>query len=253
MHEALELVQLGFATHGSQPIERYRLQGIWCLHFYNYKAIIRIDDHEFPIAPGDVSLCPPSHRLAYAFRGPSRHLFAHFRWKTSRKGISTPAVQTLARQPFERLKGSLESVLVWFGRCPVRANVRLWDVLWELSGNHPATGENPIHPAVLKTLEIIDRRLAETLGIEGILREVEISHGHLLRLFRNYSGKTLGEYIRHRRMERARYLLSNTTLPVKAVAVECGIPDLHLFNKTVRRELGTAPRAFRERASGWRS
>jgi len=101
----------------------------------------------------------------------------------------------------------------------------------------------------LKALEIIDLRLAEDLAIECILRETGISHGHLLRLFRGHQGKTIGESIRHQRMERARYLLGNTTLPVKAVAVECGIPDLHLFNKTVRRELGMAPRALRERAS----
>jgi len=42
-------------------------------------------------------------------------------------------------------------------------------------------------------------------------------------------------------------LLVYSTLPVKVIASEVGIPDLHLFNKTIRRELGHSPRAIRGR------
>ena len=47
-------------------------------------------------------------------------------------------------------------------------------------------------------------------------------------------------------MERARYLLEHSTMPIKAIARDVGIPDLHLFNKTVRRELGKSPREVRK-------
>jgi transcriptional regulator GlxA family with amidase domain len=47
-------------------------------------------------------------------------------------------------------------------------------------------------------------------------------------------------------VERARHLLLNSTLPIKVIAREVGIPDPHLFNKIIRRELGKAPREVRK-------
>ena len=46
-------------------------------------------------------------------------------------------------------------------------------------------------------------------------------------------------------MARAQHLLSQSTLPIKAIAEEVGIPDLQHFNKVVRRKLGGAPRRLR--------
>jgi transcriptional regulator GlxA family with amidase domain len=34
---------------------------------------------------------------------------------------------------------------------------------------------------------------------------------------------------------------------VKSIAVAVGIPDLHLFNKTIRAALGHSPRTLREK------
>ena len=43
----------------------------------------------------------------------------------------------------------------------------------------------------------------------------------------------------------ARTLLLESTLPVARVAEECGIPDLHYFNKQVRARWGGPPRRLR--------
>jgi transcriptional regulator GlxA family with amidase domain len=59
-------------------------------------------------------------------------------------------------------------------------------------------------------------------------------------------------YIRRLRTERARHLLVNSTLPVKAVAVQVGLPDLQQFNKVIRRELGRSPREVRAHAEAGR-
>jgi AraC-like DNA-binding protein len=54
------------------------------------------------------------------------------------------------------------------------------------------------------------------------------------------------EYVRRRRVERARHLLLHSGLSIKQVACEVGLPDLQLFNKTIRRAYGVAPRSLRE-------
>ena len=40
---------------------------------------------------------------------------------------------------------------------------------------------------------------------------------------------------------------AHTTLAVKTIASEVGLPDLHFFNKTIRAAAGVSPRDYRER------
>ena len=49
-----------------------------------------------------------------------------------------------------------------------------------------------------------------------------------------------------RRMERALPLLKPTTMAVKTIAAEVGLPDLHFFNKTIRAATGLSQSKFAE-------
>jgi transcriptional regulator GlxA family with amidase domain len=60
-------------------------------------------------------------------------------------------------------------------------------------------------------------------------------------------GKTAIGYIQERRMQMAQYLLKHSTLPIKSIAAEVGMPDLHQFNKTFRRILKEAPTGMRRK------
>ena len=91
-------------------------------------------------------------------------------------------------------------------------------------------------------MEIIESRLHEPLYGEELAREVDLSQHHLIRIFRKAVGTTPQHYIRQRRMHRAGHLLTHTTLPIKTIAHDVGIPDLHLFNKIVRQFFGKSPR-----------
>ncbi|GAB3891053.1 hypothetical protein GCM10029964_063590 [Kibdelosporangium lantanae] len=64
-------------------------------------------------------------------------------------------------------------------------------------------------------------------------------------MFRAETGRTVVAYLRHRRLERARHLLRESTMSIQAVATAVGIADLQAFNKACRRELGASPRAVR--------
>ena len=44
----------------------------------------------------------------------------------------------------------------------------------------------------------------------------------------------------------ARYLLTRTSIPVKEIAYQVGIADIHAFNKLCKRYLGAAPSRVRE-------
>ncbi len=123
-----------------------------------------------------------------------------------------------------------------------RMAVVLWHMLWAVA--------LPIE-SVKRSIyvdhaeRIIAERLAQTISVAGMASELNVSHNHLTRLFRQEHGVTIQEYIRQERAEAARKLLTQSTLPIKRIAAEVGIPDLQRFNKFVRELLGASPRLIR--------
>ncbi len=241
---------MGIGRHGSARIERYSLGAVWCLHLYRYHGVMRVRGHEFPIGPGYASLTPPQVALEHQFDAPiCVHAFTHFTLPAvSESGLVIPAMQNLGAD-FERLYAAFEEAIGFFPIQPRRAEVRLWDILWHLAGPaQPAEAPLRLHPAVQQTLQTIELRLSEPLSVAQLAQAVDLSHSHLTRLFRAGVGQTVIGYLQSRRVERARHLLVYSTIPPKTIADQVGIPDLHLFNKTLRRALGHSPRAVREEA-----
>jgi AraC family transcriptional regulator len=241
--------QMGVGRHGAAPVERWRLPGLWCVHFYQYAAELRINGESFAIRPGHVSITPPDAELEYRFRGPSVHTYAHLRLPAGDRAATVPiaVLQDLGRD-FDALNDAFAQAVGWLPSRPQRAAARVWDILWQLTERTTRPTDAETIPApVARVRELIELHLAEPLYVTELARRVGVSQNHLTRLFRAALGTTVVAYVRQRRVQRARHLLVNTTLPVKVIATEVGLPDLHLFNKTIRRVLGAAPRELRRR------
>ncbi len=243
-----QLVLAGRAVHGRRKKEeRFQLPELWCLHLYNYRGVLSIDGREFEIAPGHVSVTPPNARIIYHYVGESWHAFAHFRLPHKGDLVPVRAMQDLGGD-YDPMAKAMDEAAGWLPSMPCRASVRLWEVLWQLV-NHPYSEHAPrkkLHPALSQAVREIEVHLAEPLSIPEIARRVEISHNHLTRLFKAQFNLTVEGYIRQRRTERALHLLTNTTMAVKSIAAEVGLPDLHFFNKTIRAMSGMSPREYRE-------
>jgi AraC-like DNA-binding protein len=230
---------------------QYFLPGLWVLHFYNYWGDLRVNGRSFDIKPGQVSVLPPGSRQEYFFRGPSEHLYAQFELPPASDSLLLAPVMIDWGKDFPLHFGELERAIGWFARQPMRTNLAIWTLLWECADRVSAAHSQPArsHPAVVRIVESIERRLHEPLYGEDLAREAGLSHQHLIRLFRAVNGTTVHRYISERRLQRALHLLMHSTLPIKAIAKEIGIPDLQQFNKTVRRNLGRSPRSIREGAN----
>ncbi|MFN3553839.1 MAG: helix-turn-helix domain-containing protein [Novosphingobium meiothermophilum] len=103
------------------------------------------------------------------------------------------------------------------------------------------------------------RRIRERLARPGLLPSVAelaalcgISPRHLQRQFLALTGKTVADYMETTRIEKAKALLEQGDLPVKAVAQACGFSHPNSFTRAFRRSTGQTPRAFRQSAGGAR-
>jgi AraC family transcriptional regulator len=97
-------------------------------------------------------------------------------------------------------------------------------------------------PAKLRALvAFIDQNLSSPLRLENLAAAAALSRAHLARSFRNATGIPLHRYVLHRRLERARSLLSQTDARAKTVAVQCGFADAPHLSKAYRKAYGITP------------
>jgi AraC-like DNA-binding protein len=72
-----------------------------------------------------------------------------------------------------------------------------------------------------------------------------LSTFHFIRAFRAHSGRTPHQYLREKRIERAKELLITTPMPVTEICDAVGFQSLGSFSSLFRRVTGETPAAFR--------
>lgn len=95
--------------------------------------------------------------------------------------------------------------------------------------------------------EYIDRHYARPLTVPHLARLARLSTCHFIRAFRDEAGVTPHQYVRARRIERARELLVTTPMPVTEICDAVGFQSLGSFSALFRKITGEAPAAYRAR------
>lgn len=98
---------------------------------------------------------------------------------------------------------------------------------------------------LLKVLAVMEERLEEPVDRESLARIAGVTVRQLERLFRVHLATTLGDHYLGLRLERARILLRQTSLPVAEVAVACGFAAPAHFARAYRARFARAPSAER--------
>jgi AraC-like DNA-binding protein len=94
---------------------------------------------------------------------------------------------------------------------------------------------------VERVVALLRRHLVEPLSLEEIGREAGCSPFHLSRTFSAETGKTIPQYLRRLRMERAAELLESGRYNVTEAALEVGYSSLSHFSQSFCQEMGCCP------------
>lgn len=97
------------------------------------------------------------------------------------------------------------------------------------------------HPKLLAAITCMENNLEEPFSCGELAHEVGLSIRQLERLFQKYLRHSPTRYYLKLRLDRARYLLAQTSLPIIEVALACGFVSASHFSKCHREHFGHTP------------
>lgn len=104
---------------------------------------------------------------------------------------------------------------------------------------------------VMQTQRLVHQLGPETVTIQEIARHLQISAGHLGRVYSRTAGHTLEEYLIRQRLEIARRLLLDPRLHVAEVADRSGFCNPAYFASVFKKYMHCSPRAFASQPQRW--
>jgi AraC family transcriptional regulator len=165
--------------------------------------------------PHDQSVSPKVHLLRAAFRG--------------KEVIEDEWLEEKLRELLVSMLGTQFAVKRQSDNLPaVRAATR--EELWR---------------RVNRARDFLHAHLGSQVALSDVAAAACLSPFHLLRTFQAAFRETPHQYLNRCRLDRARFLLEKTRIPVTAICLECGFTSLSSFSGLFHKSFGMSPRAWR--------
>ena len=100
--------------------------------------------------------------------------------------------------------------------------------------------------AIKKALEFIREKAAEGISPRDVVERIGGSRRQAEYRFREFVGKSIGEELRAVRLEAAKKLLSDPSVPIGSVATQCGYADDSLLRRAFKSATGMSLSEYRK-------
>lgn len=134
---------------------------------------------------------------------------------------------------------------------PEQRNLQTFITLCAILGGvsaalHVQNGQSRCYnPHVRKALDYIEANYMFSISTEDIAAAAGVHVGHLHRIFPEETGMTIGEYLTHLRIEKAKKLLMHTDISNASIASRTGISSQQYFCRMFKKETGMSPQEYR--------
>ena len=228
------------------------------IHLYGYDGRVRINSREYRFRPGDLTCIQGGSVYSIKTENPGKHWCIHFREAISQGAetfelpdiIALGANSLFLREQIRQIV-SLFNTLGTHGRAKwlnLEARHRLKALLFSMHNLQGQTGRAQGRKMCDwdQLLSWIDDNLNRLITTSDLAHRAGVGSPTLAREFKRYHHTTVSGYLLHRRMDRAKSLLTSTTLPVQEVGSAVGIANPQYFNKQFRKLAGKSPSRYRE-------
>jgi len=116
-------------------------------------------------------------------------------------------------------------------------------------GNLPAvraSTREELWRRVNRARDYLHAHLSAPISLSDVAGAACLSPFHLLRVFQAVFHQTPHQYLNDCRLDRAKFLLEKTRIPVTAICLECGFTSLGSFSALFHKRCGMSPREWRK-------
>jgi YesN/AraC family two-component response regulator len=99
---------------------------------------------------------------------------------------------------------------------------------------------------IAKAQEFIRKNFNRNIRLDDVATAVFLSPNYFSSLFRKITGHTFSTYLMKLRVQAARDLLKQTSIPIKEIVYQVGFEDYNYFNRTFKKIEGMPPARFRQ-------
>lgn len=97
-----------------------------------------------------------------------------------------------------------------------------------------------------QVIDYIQSHLERNLGLEELARVAQLSPQYFCEAFKRATNMTPHQFVIHSRIERAKELLSQSTLSIAEIARQVGFADQSHFHRHFKRLVGATPKQFQQ-------
>lgn len=109
-----------------------------------------------------------------------------------------------------------------------------------------SSGPDTMRKEVSCAIAYIANHYSEELSAEILASAVYLTPDYLSRLFKKSTGKSISQYIRQYRMEKAKDALLHTQKKVIEIGIQSGYPNYSYFCQSFREYFGSSPEKYRQ-------
>ena len=114
-----------------------------------------------------------------------------------------------------------------------------------LKNSNLSLSNNNIPRSIQKAMKYMEENYSEQISLDDLAKLTNTNKFHLAKEFKRYTSFSPHDYLIQLRINQARLLLRNTTLPAVKIAYEVGIYDINNFNYLFKKRIGKTPIQYR--------
>ncbi|MBA9084888.1 two-component system response regulator YesN [Fontibacillus solani] len=137
-----------------------------------------------------------------------------------------------------RQSGVINSEADWFRHA--EALYRLWEIEASVELLQDTHKED-----IIRAIDYIDQHLQEDLRAADVAAEIGVSRSYFSTIFKEATGSSIISFISERKLEKAKELLSATSIRTEEVAEKVGIQDVKYFSKWFKKRAELTPGQYR--------
>lgn len=245
LHTMPEIRTCGAFGDEEETLRWIQPSDMWQAQLLHHQGSFTVNGFTFSVKPFDVVVLPPGSRCEVNRFGSDIYVYDYFGFTpapSEREIVSLPLCHSLGAEMGHFWDLEFRRALNRLQYSRVSAHVCAWHLLLSV-----AQPEHAIVRSVYteQAERLIEERIGQRIVVADLCKELDVSQSQLTRLFMTEHGRSPLQFILDRRAQHAHRLLTKSTLPIKLVAANCGMANVHQFNRFMRERYGESPSAIR--------